>query len=84
MICAEKSRRALQGSLSQISCQSSVSIFPSGLSESQLWQGTTFPPGVMAILERQAPQDGEGMFNSSNTDSSSHPGDVKAISISFW
>ena len=80
---AENFRRSRQRSLFQISSQSSRSMEPRGSSDSQLWQGTTFPPGVTAMLLRQAPQFGVVMPRERQKSSSTQPGEVKLISISF-
>ena len=82
-IFAEYSRLILHLSLSQIRSQSSFRIFPRALSLNQLWQGTTFPDGVIAILERHAPQVGGLIPRHSQKEFSTHPGDVKLISIPF-
>jgi hypothetical protein len=56
-------------------------MLPKVLPLTQLWQGTTSPPGATAIFERHAPQTGE-LGNPSPVISSalSQPGDVNEIS----
>lgn len=76
-------RMARQVSPSQMADQSSVRRFPSVVPPSQLWQGTTCPSGVTAMLLRQAPQLGIRCRPSPRSVSSgSQPGLVKSISMS--
>lgn len=75
-------RMARQVSPSQMADQSSVRRFPSVVPPSQLWQGTTCPPGVTAMLLRQAPQLGiRCRPRLRRVSSGSQPGLVKSISM---
>ena len=82
-ILAENDWMVLQRSPFHMLSQLSARISPRMVPLSQLWQGTTLPPGVMAMLLRHAPHAGSPIPSSLQKPGSTQPGDVKLISMPF-